>query len=1048
MHINFCRLAAACLTLATARADEPPLRDLLRDGLYAEEVTRDVETASKSYEQVLARYSEQRAFAASALFRLAEVRRKQDRKDDAIQLYQRLLAEFPGVAVETKLARENLAALGGKPAESAPVQGDEESKQLAELRAAAQSSPDVLLHPQTLDDAVLRGHVEVAKFLLAAGSPRYEGKALQNAAETGNLEIIKLLLASGGPVPEKVATEAIMKAIDFRRHTALEFMLKAGLKPGRLDHDSTVLSEVLIAEPVNWAAVDILLKNGLSIDEIVDPPELRWDSAGTALGKMVLEGRFESAAGLLERGANPNIPDLFWGHTPLHYAAARGRTPGILEMMEKLIDGGADLNQVSLGNIESEDHAECHGSNVTPIESAIGSETFVLEKTKLLLKHGAKLDRKDSRVADMLIYQITTSKTDIPELVKLLGEAGFRMDSERLLKTVLAGKNPKILPLLLKYGANPNVIGSKDPLLLEAARELQVEEVKMLLDGGADLKFQDIGNTILWQAARNGISSEGAEEQTIECLKLLLAAGASPPEGSWLKSGFNDVKPKIQRYLTEQFIIPNLIGGSDITLAADTGGGINPIKLATRQDGGEVPDLASWLWTNQSRISFIRSTSDTSNYKWSIRRKGADGMVSILEFDFHGSAPFPQLQWGDLVEFELMNRGRNIEYARGFTPEMHWSLRKRISFSVTAEIEGKSREIKVRGDRVIFDPTLNEVPLCDAQTLVQWLWPQPAQGETHRTTILATRKGWPEVRLAYGSQEANKFELQAGDHLKLLVPSETREALAKLRRSTVALTVPGLPFRRDFGALSDGVLLAGSLPTLVQAITDVQVPDRNLWRDWAGHTALGLSDLINSVGIFSNFTLLPHPDLGRIHIRRLQEDGSEKVIHVDLAKAISQASPDMSPEVARKGDLILQVGDIVEIQLKASASAGPWKGFTPEEERFFGKVLSGKVQLTDEQGNVTFTEIDYRAARFIETEVGLLPVPAASGVPSVRSWWITNREGGSIWREGVAVRQIDQSSAPGPFLRGGDEHRGGSGGRQPRPRVVPPPPVPPPASFR
>lgn len=108
--------AAACWFLpnATARAQEPPLSDLLRDGLYAEEVTRDAEAAAKQYEQVLARYAEQREFAATALFRLAEVRRKQDRKDDAIQLYQRFLTEFPDSATQAKLARENLATLGAK----------------------------------------------------------------------------------------------------------------------------------------------------------------------------------------------------------------------------------------------------------------------------------------------------------------------------------------------------------------------------------------------------------------------------------------------------------------------------------------------------------------------------------------------------------------------------------------------------------------------------------------------------------------------------------------------------------------------------------------------------------------------------------------------------------------------------------------------------------------------------------------------------------------------------------------------------------------------
>src|SRR6187397_3207225 len=104
----------AAMLCGAVHADEPPLRELLRDGLYAEEVTRDPEAAAKQYEQVLSRYSEQRDFAAAALYRLAEVRRKQDRKEDAVKLYQQLLAEFPGAATEAKLARENLAALGGK----------------------------------------------------------------------------------------------------------------------------------------------------------------------------------------------------------------------------------------------------------------------------------------------------------------------------------------------------------------------------------------------------------------------------------------------------------------------------------------------------------------------------------------------------------------------------------------------------------------------------------------------------------------------------------------------------------------------------------------------------------------------------------------------------------------------------------------------------------------------------------------------------------------------------------------------------------------------
>ena len=144
-------------SLAHARAEEPPLRELLRDGLFAEEVTRDPEAAAKQYEQLLARYSEQRDFAASALFRLAEVRRKQDRKEDAIQLYQRLLAEFPGAVNETKLARENLVALGGQALQATQAASDPEAVELTRLKAAARSAPDLLLAPQTISQAASNG---------------------------------------------------------------------------------------------------------------------------------------------------------------------------------------------------------------------------------------------------------------------------------------------------------------------------------------------------------------------------------------------------------------------------------------------------------------------------------------------------------------------------------------------------------------------------------------------------------------------------------------------------------------------------------------------------------------------------------------------------------------------------------------------------------------------------------------------------------------------------------------------------------------------------
>jgi ankyrin repeat protein len=986
----------AALLTPSVRAEEPSLRDLLRDGLFAEEVTRDSEAAAKQYEQVLARYSEQRAFAASALFRLAEVRRKQDRKDDAIQLYQRLLAEFPGAAIEAKLARENLAALGGKPAESAPAQGDEESKQLSELQAAAQSSPDVLLDPQTLNHAVLLGRVEVVKFLLAAGSPRYEGKALQNAAETGNLEIVKLLLASGGPVPERVATEAIMKAIGFRRHAILDFMLKAGLKPGRLDHDSTVLSEALIADPVNWAAVDVLLKNGVSIDEIVDPPELRCDSSGTALGKMVALGYFESAAGLLERRANPNIPDLFWGRTPLH-AATWGRTPGTLEMMGKLIDGGADLNQISLGNIKSEDFSERHGSNVTPLESAIGSDTFVLEKTKLLLKHGAKLDRKGSRVADMLVYQMTRSIPDILELVKLLGEAGFRMDSGELLKAVLE-KNSKVLPLLMKYGANPKLDSQVIELLLE----------------------------------RN-------QPDSMEHLKLLVNAGARP-DATWMKNNMEKGRGEVRDFLVEKFTLPSFFNEAEIQLVMDDPFGIKNSNIAVRSGDAAPPDLGAWLLANHQNSQWAQYDSDPLIYQWRIWRKGEEGVMTKQVVDFSGDAPIPPLLWGDIVECRITFRpgGSGCSGRKGLPPQEVAKLRRRIAFPITFEIDGTSREITVRGDRVVFDPTKNEVPLANLQIVLGFLW-QPGQYPSFLPTIHLTRKGWPDVRLSYGSKEAEKFQLQAGDRVSLEISEQVRADLAAKRRETVTLKVAGYPFAKSFGTTVGGKPVAASIPTLIQALVDTQVPWSRNWKDLAKSKNLDLAALSAESGPFTQFSLLTHPDLANLRIRRLQEDGGEKVIDVNLEKIITASTDQTTPEEARKADVMLQMGDVVEVSLLKDRLAEPWKGFAAREETFFAKALSGRVRMTAKDGSMSVRDLVFQAPRFQETEIGWIPLPPETGIPSMRGSWL------SLDQFMLTKREAQESSLISPyevFLRDGDDAvLTDTRPRQllPQPQVFPPP---------
>ena len=41
--------------------------------------------------------------------------------------------------------------------------------------------------------------------------------------------------------------------------------------------------------------------------------------------------------------------------------------------------------------------------------------------------------------------------------------------------------------------------------------------------------------------------------------------------------------------------------------------------------------------------------------------------------------------------------------------------------------------------------------------------------------MIVSRKDWPDIRLSYGSNEAAKFQLEAGDRLKLEISTDAQE---------------------------------------------------------------------------------------------------------------------------------------------------------------------------------------------------------------------------------------------------------------------------------
>ena len=112
--IGSCWVPASSIRAANPPAEPAPIdaRAFLRQGLFEEEANRDLGRAAADYASVIEHYDAGRTVAATAIFRLAEIRNKQGNKAEATALYQRVLVEFPGDDALTRPSRERLAALG------------------------------------------------------------------------------------------------------------------------------------------------------------------------------------------------------------------------------------------------------------------------------------------------------------------------------------------------------------------------------------------------------------------------------------------------------------------------------------------------------------------------------------------------------------------------------------------------------------------------------------------------------------------------------------------------------------------------------------------------------------------------------------------------------------------------------------------------------------------------------------------------------------------------------------------------------------------------
>ena len=248
----------------------------------------------------------------------------------------------------------------------------------------------------------------------------------------------------------------------------------------------------------------------------------------------IINMRFDAAAALIERGANPNHID-FWGRAPLYAAVdlntiPRGGRPDrpvldkttALQVVEKLLEAGANPNaQLKLpppfrnvGNDRGLDGILTTGT--TPLLRA--AKAIDAPAIRALLAKGADLSIANSRGITPFMAAAGLGSVDADT-------RGFYLSEDTQQRSI------ESLKLLLNAGGDINGKDSRGlSPLHEAARWGWNDVVQFLVDNGADLNAKDNrGNTPVDSAlGKAGGNSRGGQridvhQDTAELLKKLSA---------------------------------------------------------------------------------------------------------------------------------------------------------------------------------------------------------------------------------------------------------------------------------------------------------------------------------------------------------------------------------------------------------------------------------------------------------------------------------------------------------------------------------------------
>lgn len=515
-------------TLPAVTAATDALNEALQRGLLAEEAQRDLPAAAAAYAEAVRAGDDLRAPMATALFRLAESRRRLGQTNRRWDTTAACSVSAPDQTDPTSLVLRFLP--GTVQAASPNPRSEQEQLLVEEIKIAEEQAThirkrfevgraeqDEMLKAQR-DVLALKRQLAALPRLLDVGlSP---DPAVGTDEESREIERLKRQLANSPDLinaPQGETKETPLQTAAKRdQGRVVEFLLSQGADLATAGGSGlTALHEA--ARSGHKRMVEKLLKASARVDALAPGGRTALHMAILAGHRQVVQVLLEAGASLnLQEGVNAEVRDRHGNMTyvnqgtPLALAAARGDRP----MVEALLKAGAEVNYPVLTKmIGSKDWdmvelllnsgaAPIRPWNGSPMLFAVASGAAPPKILDLLLAKGAKLDGLDPEGSPLLLVAARTGG----------GEA---------------------LPWLLKNGVDANAtdregntalhtlagLSRQPPGNAQGLRTIEAQ-IELLLTAKAEVnRTNRAGDSPLWQAVY-------AKSEPL--VKRLLAAGADP----------------------------------------------------------------------------------------------------------------------------------------------------------------------------------------------------------------------------------------------------------------------------------------------------------------------------------------------------------------------------------------------------------------------------------------------------------------------------------------------------------------------------------------